>query len=230
MTDLEQTLQARLLDAQDPAYRDFQRRLIPTLPPEAIIGVRLPQLRAMAKELSGTPEGAQFLKILPHRYYEENNLHAYLIERIRDYDQVIAELERFLPWVDNWATCDTMSPAVFKRNLTRLHPQCLIWMGDAHPYTVRFGMGMLMRYFLDGAFDPSDLELVASVRSEEYYVKMMAAWYFATALAKQYEAALPYLADRRLDAWTHNKAIQKALESRRIPPEQKEFLRGLKVK
>lgn len=230
MNTLEQEIRRRLFALQDTGYRDFQRKLIPNLPPESIIGVRLPKLRALAKELARTPEGEAYLDLLPHQYYEENNLHGYLIEQFRDYDQVIARLERFLPFVDNWATCDTISPAVFKRNLPRLHPQCLGWMEDPHPYTVRFGIGMLMRYFLDGAFDPADLERVSGVRSEEYYVRMMAAWYFATALAKQHGETLPYLTQRRLDPWTHNKAIQKALESRRITPEQKQFLRGLKVK
>lgn len=230
MTDVEQEIQRRLFAAQDLKYRDFQRKLLPTLPPEMVIGVRIPQLRAMAKELAQCDAGAAFLQCLPHRYYEENNLHAYLIERIRDYDQVIAELERFLPWVDNWATCDTLSPAVLKKHLPQLREQCRRWLDSDHTYTVRFGIGMLMRYFLEDAFSPEYLDWVAGVSSEEYYIKMMVAWYFATALAKQYDAALPYLTQHRLEKWTHNKAIQKALESYRITPEQKQFLRGWKVK
>lgn len=230
MATLEQEIQQRLFDAQDLKYRDFQRSLLPTVPPENIIGVRTPQLRAMAKALSRQPEAAEFRSLLPHRYYEENNLHAYLIEGIRDYDQVIGELERFLPYVDNWATCDTMSPGVFKRHLPQLREQCRQWLDSQHTYTVRFGIGMLMRYFLDEAFAPEYLEWVAGVQSQEYYIRMMVAWYFATALAKQYDAALPYLTEYRLERWTHNKAIQKALESYRITPEQKQFLRGWKVK
>ena len=231
MDNLEQEIQRKLLDAQDLKYRDFQRSLLPTLPPETIIGVRLPTLRSMAKELALQPEvAAEFRRHLPHRYYEENNLHGYLIERLRDYDQVIAELDRFLPYVDNWATCDTISPAVFKRHLPQLRAQCRHWLDSQHTYTVRFGIGMLMRYFLDDTFAPEYLDWVAQITSEEYYIKMMVAWYFATALAKQYDAALPYLTEYRLERWTHNKAIQKALESARITPEQKQFLRRWKVK
>ena len=226
-----QEIQRQLFEAQDLNYRDFQRSLLPTLPPETIIGVRLPKLRAIAKELARQPEvAAEFRRQLPHRYYEENNLHGYLIERLRDYDQVITELDRFLPYVDNWATCDTISPAIFKRHLPQLRAQCRLWLDSQHPYTVRFGIGMLMRYFLEDSFAPEYLDWVAGVSSEEYYVKMMVAWYFATALAKQYDAALPYLTEYRLERWTHNKAIQKALESARITPEQKQFLRGWKVK
>ena len=230
MTDLEQRIEEQLFSAQDIKYRDFQRTLLPTLPPETIIGVRTPQLRTMARELSRQPEGTAFLDLLPHRYYEENNLHAFLIERIRDYDRVIARLERFLPYVDNWATCDSMSPAIFKRHLPQLRDQCRRWLDSDHTYTVRYGIGMLMRHFLDDAFSPEYLEWVAGVHSSEYYVNMMVAWYFATALAKQYDAALPYLTEYHLARWTHNKAIQKALESYRITPEQKQFLRGWKVK
>lgn len=230
MTVLEQKVEQQLFAAQDLKYRDFQRSLIPTVPPETVIGVRIPQLRAMAKELSQRPEGAEFLRILPHRYYEENNLHAFLIERIGDYDQVILELDRFLPWVDNWATCDSMSPGIFRRHLPQLREQCRLWLGSERTYTVRFGIGMLMRYFLGDAFSPEYLDWVAAVHSEEYYIKMMVAWYFATALAKQYDAALPYLTEYKLERWTHNKAIQKALESNRITLEQKQFLRKWKVK
>ena len=230
MTDLEQRIEEQLFSAQDIKYRDFQRTLLPTLPPETIIGVRTPQLRTMARELARQPEGAAFLDLLPHRYYEENNLHAFLIERIRDYDQVIARLDHFLPYVDNWATCDSMSPAVFKRHLPQLRDQCRRWLDSDHTYTVRYGIGMLMRHFLDDAFSPEYLEWAVEVHSSEYYVNMMIAWYFATALAKQYDAALPYLTQYRLEQWTHNKAIQKALESYRITPEQKQFLRGWKVK
>ena len=230
MTDLERRIEEQLFSAQDIKYRDFQRTLLPTLPPETIIGVRTPQLRTMARELARQPEGMAFLDLLPHRYYEENNLHAFLIERIRDYDQVIARLEDFLPYVDNWATCDLLSPKAFRKHPPELRKQIRRWVEDAHTYTVRFGLGMLMSFYLDEGFQMEDLDLAAGVRREEYYVKMMAAWYFATALAKQYDAALPYLRQRRLDRWTHNKTIQKAVESYRITPEQKDELRSLRWK
>jgi len=231
VTGPERQVQEKLFCLQDLKYRDFSCRLIPTVDPQRVIGVRTPALRRYARELANQPEGEAYLQILPHFFFEENNLHGYLLEQIRDYNRVILELERFLPYVDNWATCDTLSPAVFKRHLPELRQQCHIWLDSSHTYTVRFGIGMLMRYFLgDSTFYPEDLERVAEIRSEEYYIKMMVAWYFATALAKQYDAALPYLAGRRLEVWTHNKAIQKALESNRITPEQKAVLRSWKVK
>lgn len=230
MTPAERQVRERLFALQDLKYREFNSKLIPTVDPETVIGVRTPALRAYARELAGQPEAAQFLQQLPHTYYEENNLHGFLLEKIRDYSRAITELDRFLPYVDNWATCDMISPAVFKKHLPQLREQCRIWLAADHIYTVRFGIGTLMRHFLDGAFSPEYLDWVAGVQSEEYYVNMMIAWYFATALAKQYQAALPYLTQGRLDGWTHNKAIQKAVESRRITPEQKDYLRTLKVK
>lgn len=230
MTEIERQIRQRLFAMQDTEYRDFNRKLLPTVDPETVIGVRTPALRGYARELAGRPEGEAFLRALPHQYYEENNLHGFLLEKIRDYDRAVGELERFLPYVDNWATCDMISPAVFKRNLPRLREQCRLWMASGHTYTVRFGIGMLMRHFLDGDFSPEYLDWVAAVQSEEYYVNMMAAWYFATALAKQYQAALPYLTQRRLSGWVHNKTIQKAVESGRITPEQKRYLRTLKIK
>lgn len=225
-----QTIEQRLLALQDLKYRDFQRKLIPTVDPDTVIGVRTPQLRALAKELAGTAEAAEYIKRLPHRYYDENNLHGFLIEKIRDYDAAVAAVEAFLPYVDNWATCDLMSPKVFKRHLPELLERIRAWLGSGEVYTVRFGIGMLMSFYLDDAFSPEYPELVAGVRSEEYYVNMMIAWYFATALAKQWDAALPYIVQRRLDRWTHNKAIQKALESYRITDAQKAYLRTLKIK
>ena len=217
-----------LFRLQDRTYREFQVKLIPNVPPESVIGVRTPALRALAKELRQA-DVSGFLRSLPHRYFDENQLHAFLISDIRDYDRCAEEVDRFLPYVDNWATCDQMSPAVFRKHPTELLERIRSWLQSDQPYTVRFGVGMLMQHYLDGRFDPSYPELVAALRSEEYYVNMMIAWYFATALAKQYEQVLPYLEKRRLDAWTHNKAIQKALESRRITPEQKAYLRSLKV-
>ena len=221
-------IQNMLFALRDPAYQAFQSKLIPTMDPSLVIGVRVPALRKLAKELAGTPEAEDFLQQLPHRYYEENNLHGLLISALPDYGAVAAALEAFLPHVDNWATCDLLSPKAFRKHPAGLPEQIRRWTADAYAYTVRFGLGMLMSFYLDGEFRPEYLDLAAGVRREEYYVKMMVAWYFATALAKQYGAALPYLEDRRLDRWTHNKTIQKAVESYRIPPERKEALRALR--
>ena len=221
-------LQTRLFALQDPDYRAFQCKLIPAVPPETVIGIRTPRLRQLAKTFSKEPEAAVFLQSLPHRYYEENNLHGMLIEQIRDYDWCVEELDRFLPYVDNWATCDLMAPKVLGKHKSRLVGDIRRWMASGRPYTVRFGMEMLMRHFLDGEFEPVYLDWAADIRSEEYYVNMMTAWFFATALAKQYEAAVFYLENRRLDRWTHNKAIQKATESFRVSAEHKTYLRTLK--
>lgn len=222
-------IRTRLFEMQDAPYRDFQAKLMPTVNPGAIIGVRTPALRAYAKEIAGTPEAEAFLADLPHCYYEENNLHAFLIEQIRDYEACIAALGTFLPHVDNWATCDSMSPKIFKKHLPELERQAKEWMASGHTYTVRYGIGMLLRHFLGEGFDPCHLELVSALRSEEYYVRMMVAWYFATALAFQYGTAVKYIEGGRLDAWTHNKAIQKAVESNRISADQKEYLKKLKI-
>lgn len=230
MKSIEKNVQERLFEMQDLKYRDFQSRLMPTINKEKIIGVRTPALRSYAKEFAKMPESEEFLKNLPHQYYEENNLHGFLIEAIKDYDACVAELNRFLPYVDNWATCDLMSPKVFKKHLQELNEQIKIWISSEETYTIRFAIGMLMRFYLDAAFMPEYPELVARVKSGEYYVNMMIAWYFATALAKQYDAVLPYIENHRLEPWTHNKSIQKAVESYRITPEQKEYLKTLKVK
>lgn len=226
MTDI----QTALFALRDPAYQAFQSKLIPTIDPQTVIGVRMPALRKLAREIAGTPVAEGFLQEPPHRYYEENNLHGLLISAIPDYDGAVAALETFLPYVDNWATCDLIRPKVFGKHLPELREQIRIWLASDHPYTIRFGMEMLMTFFLDGQFQPEYLDWVAGVESKEYYVNMMAAWYFATALAKQYDAVLPYIQQRRLEPWTHNKTIQKALESERIPDGQKAYLRGLKVK
>lgn len=226
MTDI----QTALFALRDPAYQAFQSKLIPTIDPQTVIGVRMPALRKLAREIAGTPVAGGFLQELPHRYYEENNLHGLLISAIPDYDGAVAALETFLPYVDNWATCDLIRPKVFGKHLPELREQIRIWLASDHPYTIRFGMEMLMTFFLDGQFQPEYLDWVAGVESKEYYVNMMAAWYFATALAKQYDAVLPYIQQRRLEPWTHNKTIQKAMESERIPDGQKAYLRGLKVK
>ena len=221
-------IEQKLLALRDEAYADFQRRLLPTLPPASIIGVRTPALRALAKELAGTAEAEAFLQALPHRCFEENNLHAFLLEKIRGYDACVAALDVFLPHVDNWATCDQLAPPALGRELTRLDGEIRRWLASPRPFTVRFGIGMRMRHFLDGAFRTEYLDEVSEIDSNEYYVNMMAAWFFATALAKQYDAALPYLEARRLPRWTHNKAIRKAIESRRLTDEQKAYLRTLK--
>lgn len=218
-----------LFALQDTEYQVFQSKLMPTIPPETVIGVRTPLLRKRAKELAGTPQAESFLHDLPHRYYEENNLHAFLIEKIRDYDTALAETERFLPYINNWATCDCFCPKVFAKHKEELLISIRRWLGSDQTYTVRYAMGMLMRYYLDEDFQPEYLAWVAGVHSEEYYLNMMRAWYFATALAKQPDAALPWLTDRRLDVWMHNKTIQKAAESYRIPPEMKQQLRELRI-
>ena len=230
MGDLEQKVQKQLMAMQDLKYRDFQCKLMPTVASDTVIGVRTPELRKFAKEFSKKPDVDEFLKILPHKYYEENNLHGFLIETIKDYDRVITELDAFLPYVDNWATCDLMRPKIFQKHLEELLGNIKEWINDDHTYTIRFGIEMLMSFYLDEQFCPEFLELVSYVQSEEYYVNMMVAWYFATALAKQYDDTLPYIEQHRLSKWTHNKAIQKAVESYRISDGQKTYLRTLKVK
>lgn len=230
MQNIEEKVHRSLFELQDIKYKAFQCKLMPTVNPDTVIGVRTPELRKLAKKFSNLPEASTFLSILPHAYYEENNLHGFLIETIKDYDTAIAAVEAFLPYIDNWATCDSMSPRVFKNNLPALYQKIVIWLTSDQTYTVRFGIGMLMRFYLDDHFQPEILELVARIRSEEYYVNMMIAWYFATALVKQYDAALPYIQEHRLEKWTHNKAIQKAVESYRISQETKAYLRTLKIK
>ncbi len=223
-------IREELFRLRDTAYRDFQSKLIPTADPETMIGVRTPELRSYAKQLLKNGDVSQFLSDLPHRYFDENQLHAFILSEIRDYDRCMAEVIRFLPYVDNWATCDQLSPRIFRKHRGELLDQIRVWLKSEETFTVRFAVGMLMQHFLDDDFDPAFPELVAGLRSEEYYVNMMIAWYFATALAKRWEETLPYIAQERLDLWTHNKAIQKAIESRRITPEQKELLRGMKRK
>ena len=215
---------------QDKAYRDFQGKLIPTVDPENVIGVRTPELRKYAKQLVRREDIRGFLDALPHKYFDEYQLHAFIISEIKDYDVCMEEVNRFLPFVDNWATCDQMSPKTFKKHRQKLLGQIKIWLQSEETYTVRFGVGMLMQHFLDDDFEPEYPELVSAIRSGEYYVHMMIAWYFATALAKQYDRILPYIEKQKLDVWTHNKTIQKAVESYRITPEQKEYLKGLKIR
>lgn len=214
----------------DSKYRDFQIKLIPGKTSDQMIGVRTPDLRSYAKELSKCDDISDFLNNLPHKYFDENQLHAFVISLMKDYDKCMCEVERFLPYVDNWATCDQMSPKIFKKNKEKLLEKIRDWIVSDKTYTIRFGIKMLMEHFLDDDFDLQYPDMVASVRSEEYYVNMMIAWYFATALAKQYDSILPYIEEKRLDTWTHNKAIQKSIESYRITDDQKSYLRSLKQK
>ncbi len=222
------TILGSLFELQDKKYAAFQAKLTPTVAPERMIGVRVPLVRTLAKKIFKENNYGEFLRSLPHSYYDEDMLHGLLISQIKDYDTCIAELEQFLPYVDNWAVCDIMSPKIFTKHKEKLLGQIRLWAESEHTYTCRFGVEMLMSFFLDGDFKPEYLEIPAAVRSEEYYVNMMLAWFFATALAKQWDAALPYLENCRLDVWTHNKTIQKARESLRITPEQKELLARLK--
>ena len=223
-----QEIRDRLFALQDPEYRLFQSKLMPTVDPACVIGVRIPALRKLSRELAGTEQAAAFVRQLPHDYYEENNLHGFLIASLRDYGETVAALEAFLPHVDNWATCDLLHPRAFDKRPEALPDQLFRWLQSDRTYTVRFAMGMLMSLYLDEAFRPGYADWIAGIKSEEYYVNMMAAWYFATALAKRWDDVFPYLTDHRLPVWTHNKAIQKAIESRRISPEQKQILRSLK--
>lgn len=220
---------AELFRLQDKEYAAFQAKLIPTVEANTIIGVRTPELRALAKKLFKDKDKASFLAVSPHRYFEENQLHAFVISLENDFDKCIAEVEAFLPYIDNWATCDQLSPKAFKKEPEKLLPYICKWIKSDKVYTVRFAIGMLMRHFLDSRFEPKYADMVAAVRSEEYYINMMIAWYFATALAKQYACVLPYLEKKKLDDWTHNKAIQKSMESYRITPDQKAYLKTLKV-
>lgn len=222
-----------LFELQDNTYRTFHARLMPEIDRKRIIGVRTPQLRAFAKQVVKEPCAEAFLQELPHYYYEENNLHGALLnlryKKESELEDLLEELERFLPYVDNWATCDMLSPKLFKRNLPLVYERIKDWLNSAHTYTIRFGIVTLLGYYLEDAFEPEMLELVCRVKSEEYYVRMAAAWYFSTALVKQYEETIPYFEQPVLEPWTHNKSIQKAVESRRMDEVTKEYLRSLKI-
>ena len=221
-------IRENLFKMQDIKYRDFQSKLIPSKTADDMIGVRTPELRKYAKDLLKREDIGEFLEVLPHKYFDENQLHAFIISGIKDYDRCMEEVCSFLPYVDNWATCDQMSPKIFKKHRPELLKHIKKWIKSKHTYTVRFAVGMLMEHFLDEDFDPKYPDMVSAIRSDEYYINMMTAWYFATALAKQYDAVLPYIEEKRLDKWTHNKAIQKSVESFRITPEQKSYLKTLK--
>lgn len=223
-----ETIRARLFEMQDTAYRDFQSKLIPDKDPTLFIGIRTPALRAFAKELVKSNDYEEFLTDLPHHYFDEDQLHAFIVSEIKDYETCIEKTERFLPYIDNWATCDQMSPKSFKKNRDNLLRHIENWLKDKKTYTIRFAVGMLMQHFLDEDFKPEYAQSVAKIKSEEYYVKMMVAWYFATALAKQYKAAIPFLEQHLLDPWTHNKTIQKAVESYRISEDTKKYLKTMK--
>ena len=217
-----------LFAMQDTKYRDFQSKLIPTADKETFIGLRTQALRDYAKKMVKMGGYEEFLCTLPHKYFDENQLHAFILSEIKDFDKCVEYVDAFLPYVDNWATCDQMSPKVFKKNRDKLLPKIRTWIASDKTYTVRFGIGMLMQHFLDDDFKKEYLEMVSKIRSEEYYINMMVAWYFATALSKQYDATIPCIEKRVLDPWTHKKTIQKAIESYRITDEQKEYLRGLR--
>lgn len=230
MTDIStvQELEVALFARQDCAYREFQCRLMPTVSPRRVIGVRTPRLRALAKQLSGSTFAEAFLQQLPHAYYEEDNLHGFLIARIRSFEQCAAALDRFLPYVDNWATCDGISPTVFSTHRAQLLDRIDTWLCATDTYTVRFGIRMLMNHFLDAGFSAAYPRRVASLCGDDYYINMMIAWYFATALAKQYRAVLPLMEQGVLSVPVHNKALQKACESARIDAGQKKYLKTLR--
>lgn len=222
-------LKTRLSALADREYAAFQAKLVPTIPAERILGVRVPILRKFADGFAKTAACEEFLHALPHETYDENLLHGILLTKTRPFDYCLALTEEFLPFVDNWAVCDTLRPRVFAANADRLFPHVRAWIASSEVYTCRFGIGMLMSYYLDGAFRPEYEELPARVTNEDYYVRMMVAWYFATALAKQWDATIPYLIGRRLPVWTHNMTIRKAVESFRVPEERKTYLKTLRI-
>lgn len=224
MTNAEIT--DRLFLMQDKTYAEFQGGLMPGVSKDTFIGVRTPELKSFAKELFAD-DATQFINTLPHKYFDENQLHAFVLCLEKDFDRCIAEVERFLPYVDNWATCDQLIPQCFKKNAERLVPYAKKWAASSRRYTIRYGIGVFMRYFLDELFDEEYMRLISEIKSDEYYVKMMIAWYFATALAKQYDTAVKYIESKALDPFTHKKAIRKAIESFRVTEEHKAHLKTL---
>ena len=219
-----------LFSLQDKKYRDMQVKIIPNIDSESIIGVRTPELRNKKKKMVKENNYFEFLNNLPHKYFDENQLHAFIVSEIKDYDECISYVNKFLPYVDNWATCDQMSPKAFKKNTDILLDEINDWLNSKELYTVRFAIGCLMQYYLDERFDSKYLKMVSKVKSDEYYLQMMIAWYFATALAKQYDATIPYIENKKLSKWIHNKTIQKSIESYRISQDKKDYLRTLKIK
>lgn len=230
MQSYDESIQRTLLSMQDTAYRDFIAKLLPTIDKKVIIGVRTGVLRKYAQTLYKTElqHAVTFMQKLPHRYVEENNLHVFLIANMKDFTAAMAETERFLPFIDNWATCDSFKPSIFKKYPDEVYQHILHWIHRPHTYTIRYAIGLLLSNYLDTYFKPEMLEFVASIHSQEYYINMMVAWYFSTALIKQYDAAIPYIEKKRLQPFTHSKTIQKAIESVQIPVEIKEKLRGLR--
>lgn len=224
------SLQERLFAIQDTRYAAFQAKLTPGIPEDCFIGIRVPELRKFAKEYAKEADSIDFMKQLPHAYYDENMLHGLLISQVKDYEECIHFADAFLPYVDNWAVCDIMAPKVFAKQKDKLLAKIATWVKSPHTYTCRFGIKTLMSLYLDDDFKQEYLEIVTSVKRDAYYVKMMVAWFFATALAKQWEQTIPYIEQKRLAPWTHNKTIQKAIESYRITSEQKAFLKPLKIK
>ena len=218
-----------LFELRDEKYAQFQAKLTPSVDPKLFIGVRVPEVRKLAKTLKDNPEVEKYLKELPHKYYDENMLHGLLISEIKDFDMAIEETNRFLPYVDNWAVCDIMSPKIFKKHKEELIKYIKKWTKSKQTYTIRFGIEMLMSHYLDEDFKEEYLDIVAKVKSKEYYVNMMIAWYFATALAKKWDSTISYIEENKLDKWVHNKTIQKAIESYRITDKQKDYLRTLKI-
>ncbi len=221
-------IRSELFRMQDLKYRDFQSKLTPTVDPARFIGVRTPELRKLAKQLSKREDIGVFLNALPHTFFDENQLHAFILSEMRDFPKCMEAVDAFLPYVDNWATCDQMSPGIFRKHKPELLAAIRHWIASEQTYTVRFGIKMLMDHFLDADFRIDYLNMAAEVRSGEYYVRMMLAWFFTTALAKQYAPTLPFIEEHRLDPWTHNKTIRKAIESDRISSEQKAYLRALR--
>ena len=222
------TLFDRLNEEKDSEYKKFQAKLVPNIPPESIVGVRTPQIRKIAKEVFISDQRDEFLNDLPHKYYEENLIHFFVLAQIKDFDECVKAVEIFLPYIDCWPVSDQATPAVFKKNHQKLFPYIKKWISSQHIYTARFGIRMLMNEFLGEDFKEEYLELVSCKKGEDYYLKMMIAWYFATALAKRYDESISYIENRRLDEWVHKKAIQKAVESCRVTDEHKEYLKSLR--
>ncbi len=229
MNEIE-IIRQKLISMSDEKHRDFSSKLIPEVDKETVLGVKIPLLRQYAKELLKSGQIQEFMTCLPHKYHEENSLHACIIAELKSYDETISALDEFLPYVDNWATCDIMTPKSFKKNTERLICDIDRWLSSQHTYTIRFAIGMLLALYLDDEFKEEYLQRVGNIESSEYYVNMMRAWYFATALAKQYDSAVKYIEDSRLDTWTHNKTIQKAVESYRVPSGRKEYLKRFKIR